>query len=177
MSLPSRYAPEGLSEEDQLKVITLGERKPRKPIDYKLRTIDDRVQLALHTHPNTSEDIEMIPIEDGKQVDVISEYIEYLRGNSVYEDKNEMVIEESPEFEIVGGNISFLVLDTNFLISHLNIVDTLKNIASEYGLKLIIPVYVVQELDGLKNSNRLHNNSNGKFTGETVSQLAIWANR
>ena len=113
MSLPSRYAPEGLSEEDQLKVITLGERKPRKPIDYKLRTIDDRVQLALHTHPNTSEDIEMIPIEDGKEVDVISEYIEYLRGNSVYEDKNEMIIEESPEFEIVGKYF-ILVLDTNF---------------------------------------------------------------
>ena len=112
MSLPSRYAPEGLSEEDQLKLLHWA-RKPRKPIDYKLRTIDDRVQLALHTHPNTSEDIEMIPIEDGKEVDVISEYIEYLRGNSVYEDKNEMIIEESPEFEIVGKYF-ILVLDTNF---------------------------------------------------------------
>ena len=177
MSLPSRYAPEGLSEEDQSRVITVCERTLRRPIEYKLRSIDDKVQLALHTHPNTSDDIEMIPIENAQEVDVISEYIEFLRGNSVYEDKNEMSIEESPEFEIVGGNISFLVLDTNFLISHLNIVDTLKNIASDYGLKLIIPVYVVQELDGLKNSDRLHNSSDGKFTGETVSQLATWANR
>ncbi|RCK65324.1 Transcriptional protein SWT1, partial [Candida viswanathii] len=140
-----------------------------------------------HHHAIDDEDIEMVPIENDEEVDVITSYVEYLRGRTSYnttQDHEMMVgIEEEDDTEsvaVVGGNISYLVLDTNFLISHLKIVDNLKKIANEYGLKIIIPVYVIQELDGLKNSKRIHSSPYGEedgCSGESISQLATWANR
>ena len=199
MSLPSKYAPEGLSAEDQSRVITVGNKRPRKPINYIHRTIDDKIQNALQNHHlnhqdqqnghnNDDDDIEMIPFEDAEEVDVITSYVEYLRGHTAYEQQqhNDMMIDED-EFndnnnelvEIIEGNISYLILDTNFLISHLKIVDCLKKLAPNHGLKIIIPVYVIQELDGLKNSNKINNSNNGEdgCSGESISQLAKWANQ
>ncbi|KAK6458370.1 PIN domain-containing protein [Scheffersomyces xylosifermentans] len=184
MSLPSKYAPEGLSREDQSKTITSGHVRPRRPVNYTIRTIEDRIADAVEnqTYINTNYtngDIEMVPMDDHSEVDVISEFVNYSRSAGSFaldDDSMEGIVENSSDFEITEGNISYLVVDTNFILSHLNIIDEIKNIANEYQLKLFIPITVMHELDGLKNSKRITSESDDRISGKSVGHLARWAN-
>lgn len=58
-----------------------------------------------------------------------------------------------------------LVVDTNFVISNLNIVKDLHSLCDKYGHSIIIPWVVIQELDKLKSSNSVnsvkHSNNEG----------------
>ena len=75
------------------------------------------------------------------------------------------------------GNVSYLVVDTNFILSHLNIVNGLQDVANNYGLQIIIPITVMKELDGLKNSSRIANEaSSERISNQSVGHLARWAN-
>ncbi|KAG7660601.1 uncharacterized protein J8A68_005867 [[Candida] subhashii] len=193
--LPSKYSSVGLSPEDQHKVITSGPpKRPRKPIEYTIRTIESKIQDAVtnQTYQNSNyidEDIEMVPMDTDKEVDAISSYIAYCRdsGNLSSHSHDEylgddMMIDEHhnniTELEIIEGNISFLVVDTNFIISHLQIIDELRELAIEFGLKIILPIPVIQELDGLKNSTKIQSNggSGEMLSGVSVGHLARWAN-
>lgn len=42
------------------------------------------------------------------------------------------------------------VVDTNFIISHLNTLEKLRSLSSTYHHLIIVPTTVIQELDGLK---------------------------
>lgn len=194
MSLPSKYAPEGLSRYDQHRPITSGRKRPQKPINYTVRVIEARIKDAVENRTyNNSDygdgDIEMIPMDDYKEVEVISEFVEFCRdaklisGNRTLEtDAMEDIVENTSGFELAEGNISYLVIDTNFLLSHLNILDEIKNIADKYELKLVVPITVIQELDGLKNSNRtslVSSSTSGeledRISGKSIGHLARWA--
>lgn len=65
-----------------------------------------------------------------------------------------------------------LVLDTNFLISNLNLVNHLRDVANQYGFMLIIPWVVIQELDGLKTLNRKTSTSEGDGYKVPIALLA-----
>ncbi|EGW30096.1 uncharacterized protein SPAPADRAFT_143967 [Spathaspora passalidarum NRRL Y-27907] len=185
-SLPSRYAPEGLSEEDQHRVITSGHARRSKPIEYTIKTIESKIHDALtnQTYQNNTVDgdIEMVPMDDA-EVDVISSYVSYSRdsgnlqvnsGDEMYDD---IMMVEKPEETHANGNLSMLVVDTNFILSHLKVVDELKGLAREFGLRIVIPVMVMRELDGLKNSSRLvDDDSPERLSGVSVGHLARWAN-
>lgn len=47
-------------------------------------------------------------------------------------------------------NVSHLVVDTNYLVSHIHTIDALEQMSREYGLRIAIPATAVRELDGLK---------------------------
>lgn len=180
MSLPSKYAPGGLSSSDQHRIMTSGSKRSKKPVNYTIRTIEDRVNDAFENRTYTLDsykdgDIEMVPMDDHKEVDAISDFVNYTRNDvtTVYSTPMMPVVED---LMVEEGNISYLVLDTNFILSHLNIVDGLKNIASEYGLRIIIPTMVMMELDGLKKSTRTSTDSDERLSGKSVGRLARWAN-
>lgn len=155
--LPSRYAPGGLSEVDQRRTLTVG-RQQRTSSNYVIRVIEDRIDDHVR-HAHHKGAYEMVPTDDYKEVSVISDYVTDTRQNGrlTYDDSR-MEIEGAPSLEQplgpVLGNMSYLVVDTNFMLSHLDIVDGLRSISGKYGLVIVIPMVVVQELDGLKNSNR-----------------------
>ncbi|CAN3373178.1 hypothetical protein DIURU_001169 [Diutina rugosa] len=54
----------------------------------------------------------------------------------------------------VNVGASYLVVDTNVLISHLELVNQLVDLAPRANITIIIPVAVVNELDGLKSGSR-----------------------
>lgn len=189
MSLPSKYAPEGLSSSDQKRIITVGRNRPRKPINYVIKTIEDRIDEAVKHSPlhdfedkdkSCEDDIEMVPMDDYNEVEIISDFVKASRDNSeiLYDDSMDIVSEpESNTLLNEQGNVSYLVIDTNFILSHLNIVDGLQKVANNYGLQIIIPITVMKELDGLKNSSRIANEDSSEgISNQSVGHLARWAN-
>lgn len=56
----------------------------------------------------------------------------------------------SPALSPVPDGMALLVLDTNFLLLHLHLLEQLRQIAPRYGITLVIPRTVMAELDGLK---------------------------
>ncbi|CCD27471.1 mRNA-processing endoribonuclease NDAI_0K02800 [Naumovozyma dairenensis CBS 421] len=69
---------------------------------------------------------------------------------------------------------TMFVIDTNFIISHLNTLEHLRQLYSVYHHIIVIPNTVLQELDGLK-SSRNNDNFNNKST--TVASLARSGNQ
>lgn len=188
MSLPSKYAPEGLSSSDQKKVITVGQNRPKGPMDYTIKTIEDRIDEAVKHSPlhinngndtQYEDDIEMIPMDDYNEVEVISDFVRANRNNSdiLYDDSMDIEVDRETTNTYREGNTSFLVVDTNFTLSHLNIINNLQELARKYGLVIIIPITVMKELDGLKNSSRIaKNESSETISDQSVGHLARWAN-
>lgn len=174
MALPSKYAPQGLTAEQQRQTITSGKPFSRKPTNYVLRAIEDRVESA---HQN-NEDIEMVPMDDETEVGVISDYVATRRLN------NELPAVLSGFQDCVGALAAdpkgFLVVDTNFILSHLNILDDLKTMAAQYRLQIVVPMTTMLELDGLKRSQREASpplaGSRDALLGTSVGHLARWAN-
>lgn len=190
MSLPSKYAPGGISTRDSRRTLTLGRNK-NKAAEYTERRISQRVNTAIADHDG---DIEMIAIDDDYEVNAISQYVRSSRDGNDYdmywENQPSKTSSTKPHisddlnhrdqlgFKMHMRLISpltpppatlFLVVDTNFIISHLDIVNQLLRLAPSYGLKIIIPITVMKELDGLKNSTKTD-------LGESIGKLARWAN-
>lgn len=147
MSLPSRYAPEGLSTQNQKQVITVGKPRKSKPIEYVVRSIESRIDDA----KNSSKDIEMIQMDDASEVNVISNYVSERRAKDDFPYPLELSLkhyENSRTEQQADDTKAFLVIDTNFILSHLNIVNGLKEIAGSYNYQIIIPTTVILELEG-----------------------------
>lgn len=68
------------------------------------------------------------------------------------------------------------VVDTNFMISHLNTVKGLRELSQHYHHQIIIPLTVIQELDGLKVSSKTVEDKSISAHGERVGTLARRAN-
>lgn len=183
MPLPSRHAPKGIEEKYKHVPVSTGETRSPKPAEYIFRKIESRVDEAKNNpgHQFEDDDIEMIPFDDSAEVEAISSYVADSRttGELNY-DVDPMELDRphhvQRELVVVEGNMSFLVVDTNFILSHLNIVDGLRKLAGYCGLKIVIPITVVQELDGLKNSSRKSKGMSSKSAEHSVDQLARWAN-
>lgn len=123
----------------------------------------------------------MIPMDDSAEVEVISTYVANSRNSGQLKNHldDEMEIEKymmQSHTVTLEGNISYLVVDTNFILSHLNILDDLKNIGEKYGLRIVIPVTTVLELDGLKGSKSRTSDGEGALSDKSVGHLARWAN-
>ena len=170
--LPSKYAPGGLSSEQSSKTVTVGRRRPVKPVNYVLKTIESRVNLAAD---KSSEDIEMVPMDDFLEVEAISDYVVHRRNQGLTSDEVMDLDLEDAHVSPSALDYAYLVVDTNFLLSHLNILDDLKKTGLKYKLKVVVPMAAIKELDGLKKSTRIAD-LDGELSGKSVGHLARWAN-
>lgn len=128
-------------------------------------------------------DIEMVPMDSFDEVEIIADYVAHSRsaGDFSYDDDAMELDQRYLQTKTITllGNLSYLVIDTNFILSHLKVLDELKDIAPKYGLRLVIPMAVMHELDGLKGSRRIeqrHRDRDQLLSGESVAHLARWAN-
>lgn len=162
-----------MSLEDQSRIITVGRKRQPRPVNYIAKIIEDKVQDAVEISSTSSQDYEMVPMDDFGQVDMLSHYVTYSR-QFITENPDLEITEDTPtgSSQSFTGNTSFLIVDTNFILSHLNILNDLKKIGSTYSLVIVVPIMLIQELDGLKESTR----SSEGLSGKSVGHLARWAN-
>ncbi|PVH15406.1 uncharacterized protein CXQ87_003246 [Candidozyma duobushaemuli] len=176
MAIPSKYSSVGLSTADRRKVLASGTptKKP-KPVEYIYRRINDKVNNAKE---EMKEEIGMISMDSKKETNAISDYVSNSRSQGAFNpddmDMDALQLVHKETF-IVSGNMSYLIVDTNFILSHLNVLDELRSLAEEHRLRMVIPTTVVQELDGLKNSKTRREKGNS-VTLNSIGQLARWAN-
>ncbi|ODV79092.1 uncharacterized protein CANTADRAFT_52088 [Suhomyces tanzawaensis NRRL Y-17324] len=177
MPLPSKYGPLGLSKLEQSQWITLGTPSAKKPVNFTLRNVENRIEQAASHHDG---DIEMIAMDDPLEVAAVSQYVDYSRhinhATADIDMDHEASVQPGVAYEVIQGNQSYLIIDTNFILSHLNIVNELATLASKYRLKLVVPIAVMKELDGLKNSTKAANESDSRLSGRSIGHLARWAN-
>lgn len=74
---------------------------------------------------------------------------------------------------------TLFVVDTNFIISHLDILEELRLLYSTYHHTIMIPRYTIRELDGLKNGNTAKEKKNfelkkGRDVGEAARMGNTW---
>jgi rRNA-processing protein FCF1 len=179
--LPSRYSSTGLSDADQRRVITVGTPRNNRPIGAI--KIEERVNnvLEYQTHHDQQEegdiegDIPMIGMDDEEEVQIISNFVTEKREEPDF-------VRSFTETIAIGDDLTpesrqsrdiLMVVDTNFMISHLDIIDELAKLSSKYHHRIVIPFTVVRELDGLKGSRRT---ADDLISGKTVGHLARWAN-
>ena len=183
MSLPSKYAPQGISKELERKVTVSGNRQRKKPVNYVFRHIENKVNEAVENpkkyNRDDYQDIEMVPIEGSEEVEVIQQYITESRNLGLISQSDDMELDNFYTKTVPvhrEGNVSYLIVDTNFLLSHLKTLDELKALGPRFGLRIIIPIAAIHELDGLKKDNRSHHHRDSNLSTESVSHLARWAN-
>lgn len=173
MELPSIYAPNGLSKEDQRRVITVGSRAQHDLMDMG----GDEYYAAdngLYYPP--VNDVEMMAMDDMEEAQLISDIVASSRIDNDFAMSDEMELDRhmlQTTTVSLQGNVSYLIIDTNFILSQIRILDELKNIGEQYGLVIVIPIQVVRELDGLKNSHRVSDEASGP---QNISKLARDAN-
>ncbi|CCH41896.1 hypothetical protein BN7_1435 [Wickerhamomyces ciferrii] len=197
-ALPSIYSDEGLSKSDRSKVLTVGKPRAGRPIGaVKLeeRVHDAAVGNVVHqqTHNSKSSDtsidddgdIPMLGMDDEEEVQLVADYVMDNRLNTISRGREYQ--ESILPTELTSNNIddqdltprerlskdTIMIIDTNFIISHLDIIDELAKLHIKYHHKIIIPSTVMLELDGLKNSKK---KTDDTLDGTTIGHLARWAN-
>lgn len=187
MSLPSRYAPDGLSLAEQKKVITVGSSK-RQGAEYTFRRLGKNEDTGKDNNADgdeSSKENEQVSVPmDIDEVDFIKQYVIDRRNSISGEIDSNDLIDIDMEDALLGlqpnnnctGGLSILVIDTNFILSHLSVLDELKRKASIFKIVMIVPITVMHELDGLKHSTRIPE-QDGTITREvSVGKLARMAN-
>ncbi|KAI5779994.1 PIN domain-containing protein [Geopyxis carbonaria] len=105
----------------------------------------------------------MVPFEVDADGDVIMQDIDDSavtnRVTGILKEERRGIDSAIPQIELCSDRKSFrpryvLVVDTSFILTHLQVVNDLVNANESWGNVVMIPWAVVMELDGLKNSNR-----------------------
>lgn len=185
--LPSKYSDAGLSKQDQQRILTVGSPRQNRPIGAI--KIEERVSDALvHLTENSDSlnrddvhyahdpegDIPMIGMDDEQEVQIVSDFVTERRNEAGFVSLSSKPIPELDDNpEVLQSRDIMMVIDTNFIISHLDIVDDLSKLYKKYHHRIVIPVTVIQELDGLKLS---HKRPKDVISDITVGHLARWAN-
>ena len=127
---------------------------------------------------NGDGDIEMIDLDSEEGVNSVTNYLSQERrfaplppaDSSIqvqsYENRNEAPLEVD-----LRRCIAFVV-DTNFIISHLGTLESIRTFHSGAHHMVVIPRYTMRELDGLKNSDKPVDETGT----ETIGKLARAAN-
>ncbi|KAJ2845399.1 hypothetical protein IWW36_004798, partial [Coemansia brasiliensis] len=77
--------------------------------------------------------------------------------------------------DVAEGARLAAVIDTNYFIDNLPLIKALTTRALEFGVVVVVPWIVIQELDGLKSSNRINSSSGSSFVD--IGALARKATR
>jgi rRNA-processing protein FCF1 len=184
--LPSKYSSRGLSGNEARKIITTGTQRKNRPIGAI--KIEERVNNVLEQSQYHQKgidhdgDIQMVGTDNEQEVELIAKYVTDERSSNHSENtrwdssglSNSHDDERYRGPELKPTRETLMVVDTNFILSHLDIIDSLAKLNVKYHHKIVIPVTVVKELDGLKMSKRTTNDNT--VDGKTVGHLARWAN-
>lgn len=176
MPLASRYAPQGISKENEHKITVSGRHREKKPVNFTVRNPE-----VAHDAQNSidNEDIEMAPIDTMDKAEDIMNYItESRNSDSINPVTDDMELDKFYTQTVpvhLEGNVSYLIVDTNFLLSHLTTLDQLKSLGTTYFLRIVIPIAVIHELDGLKNGDK-HTHRESNVSDQSVARLARKAN-
>ncbi|EJS41663.1 YOR166C [Saccharomyces arboricola H-6] len=123
-------------------------------------------------------DIPMFDLNDETDIQLISNYLSNQRGleeNSTVHSKQQ-IDDRIPLLNPTTLKTVFVV-DTNFIISHLNTLENLRSLSNTYHHLIVVPSTVIQELDGLKkNSDVVREGNTNKEQGRTIGALARWGN-
>lgn len=176
MTLPSRYAPQGIKKEIEHKVSVSGNARTNKPVNFTIRSA-----TAAHAdeNPTNYSDIDMAPIDMMDEAEDILNYVTESRNTgSITQITDDMELDKFYTQTVpvhLEGNVSYLIVDTNFLLSHLTTLDQLKSLGKVFFLRIVIPIAVIHELDGLKSVNR-HAHQESNVSDQSVARLARQAN-
>ncbi|CAR22228.1 mRNA-processing endoribonuclease [Lachancea thermotolerans CBS 6340] len=124
----------------------------------------------------TDEDAVMIDMSGESGVQMVSEAVAHQREHEPHQATQEedlMELDSIPPAVEVSSSTTAFVVDTNFIISHLDILESLRSSSFQFNHQIIIPRTVIHELDGLKNPN--HSSVQGT-SKEAISVLARKAN-
>lgn len=77
-----------------------------------------------------------------------------------------------PDLPMLKSANAALIVDTNFILTHLDMVDQLKDLAEKFNHIVVIPWIVIQELDNLKSSSRKNTDCDDKNSLQTIGFLA-----
>ncbi|CCE64881.1 hypothetical protein TPHA_0J00580 [Tetrapisispora phaffii CBS 4417] len=119
----------------------------------------------------------MLDVQNEGQVRDITNYISSQRVNENSLMSVEEIDSAIPVMELTSTQTIFVV-DTNFVISHLNTLERLRQLSEKLYHKIVIPNTVFKELDGLKQSDRMAKWSptDGQALESTIGALARRAN-
>lgn len=124
-------------------------------------------------------DIPMFDLDDETDVEMISKYISNQRGLKAHLMAHSMQqIDDSIPLLNSTTLKTVFVVDTNFIISHLNTLENLRSLSSTYHHLIVVPSTVIQELDGLKKNSEFVKEgiNNNKEQSRTIGALARWGN-
>lgn len=145
--------------------------------------MSNRKQIRKSPPEDLDEDVEMVDVNDPAVLDAINAVVAENKTHAPtpnrYRAENEVptdfVRPASPiKLTPSSGLKPFLVLDTNFLISHLPLLEEVQELHPQYGHTIVVPWIVIQELDGLKESKKISTYTIGyeKVQRSSVSHLA-----
>ncbi|CUS21693.1 LAQU0S03e08504g1_1 [Lachancea quebecensis] len=126
--------------------------------------------------PGIDDDAPMIDMSNESGVQMVSEAVASQRDHEPHQEiegEDLMELDSIPPAAETSSSTTAFVVDTNFIISHLDILESLRSSSSQFNHQIIIPRTVIHELDGLKNSN--HSSSQVTSKG-AISALARKAN-
>lgn len=140
----------------------------------------DKNEITKRIEPTTTN-LHNISMEDDEKMEEVVEVEEPVQNITDDEDV-EMILDTvdnsfQPDFTenhnvtYGGTNVNvqadkiprvttLFVVDTNFIISHLDILEELRALFSIYHHAIMIPRYTIRELDGLKNGNTVSEKKN-----------------
>lgn len=123
-----------------------------KKVDQKIeipqdRSIEDAVMEGVgemeEPAQNITDDEDVEMILDTVDNSFQPHFTEY--NNAIYTDTS-----SGPRTNNISKATTLFVVDTNFIISHLDILEDLRSSFSTYHHTIMIPRYTIRELDGLK---------------------------
>lgn len=109
-------------------------------------------------------------IDNERELQDITNYVADIRNNHTF-IPTDMTDYQTTSTNFNKPKIAYLIIDTNFILSHLTIIEDLEKLLHEKYMGLyhiVIPKQVIHELDGLKESSK-------SFNGESrhsISRLA-----
>ncbi|KAL3233205.1 hypothetical protein RNJ44_05121 [Nakaseomyces bracarensis] len=135
---PGRYTSTNLQSNDNEK------------ITGDIRTADIGTgPTASDVDENYDDDFEMIDV-DNEQIESISNYLASQRS-SISTDTH--FVTPTVTQIIVPEDKTIFVADTNFVISHLNTLEELRQLSAQYNHVIVAPLTTIRELDGLKTTD------------------------
>lgn len=120
----------------------------------------DEPQVRLETEEGQENAVyfgdDMMDLDNMEDITFVSDLISDHRQQAAETNPSELSFEEIEKFPLhtVPIKLTVFVVDTNFIISHLHMLESLRELNSVYGHQIVIPSMVIQELDGLKNSKK-----------------------
>lgn len=129
---------------------------------------------------NEYHDEDMMDLDDEKEVSLVSDMIIDHRSHHEYRGNEPMDLDLAPTDQISMSQNptkkSVFVVDTNFIVSHLNTLEQLRLLSTQYNHQILIPTTVIQELDGLKNSGKSAASGSSNSDYQNLGKLARAAN-